>query len=79
VRSSLGVLVVLGEKRALAASGVLNMMGGWEWSIHPLLQSIFGCMAASHGYPSMALFSPRFERKNQRLVRLSPVWTERSV
>jgi hypothetical protein len=27
----------------------------------------------------MALFSPRFERKNQRLVRLSPVWTERSV
>jgi hypothetical protein len=76
MRTSLGVLVVLGEKQAFAAFGVLNMMGSWEWSIHPLLQSIFGCIAANHRYPSMALFSPRFERKNRRLIRLSPVWTD---
>jgi hypothetical protein len=70
---SLGMLVVLGRKRAFAASGVQNMMGNWEWSIHPLLQSICGCIAANHGYPRMALFLPKFERKNRRLIRLLPV------
>jgi hypothetical protein len=30
IRGSLGVLIVLGEKRALAASVVWNMMGSWE-------------------------------------------------
>jgi hypothetical protein len=73
VEDSLGTLVVLGRKRAFAASGVRNMMGNWEWLIHPLLQLICGCIATNHGYPRMALFSPKFERKNRRLIRLLPV------
>jgi hypothetical protein len=48
-RLSLGMLVVLEENRALATSLVLKMMGSWEWSIHPLFQSIFGCIAANQG------------------------------
>jgi hypothetical protein len=79
VRIGLGVLVVLSVKRAHPASGVRNIMGNCEWSIQPLFQSIFGCMAANQGYPSMALFSPKFERKNRRLTHLSPVCTARSV
>ena len=73
VEDSLGMLVVLGRKRAFVASGVQNMMGNWEWSIHPLLQLICGCIAVNHGYPRMALFSPRFERKNRSLIHLLPV------
>jgi hypothetical protein len=73
VEDSLGMLTVLGRKQAFVALGVQNMMGNWEWSIHPLLQSICGCIAANHGYPRMALFSPKVERKNRRLIRLLPV------
>jgi hypothetical protein len=79
VEDSLGTLVVRGRKRAFAASGVRSMIGSWEWSIHPLLQLICSCIAANHGYPRMALFSPKFERKNRRLTRLLSVWTERSM
>jgi hypothetical protein len=42
VRNGLGVFVVRRTNRAFAASGVRNMMGSWEWSIHPLFQSILG-------------------------------------
>ena len=79
VRIGLGVFVVLIVNQAFPASGVRNIMGSCEWSIQPLFQSIFGCMAANQGYPSMALFSPRFERKKRRLIRRSPVCTVRSV
>src|SRR6266478_8162632 len=47
----LGLLMVRGKNRALAASEVLNTIGSCVWSIHPLLQSILGCTAANHGYP----------------------------
>ena len=52
-----GLLIVRGMNHALAASEVLNMMGSWVWSIHPLFQSILGCTAANHGYPRIALCS----------------------
>src|SRR6266436_8921965 len=38
-----GLLTVHGKNRAFVASEVLNTMGNCVWSIHPLLQSIFGC------------------------------------
>src|SRR6266478_4518554 len=38
-----GLLIVRGRNRAFAASSVLNTIGSWVWSIHPLLQSILGC------------------------------------
>src|SRR5579863_6615473 len=38
-----------------------------------------GCTAANQGYPSMALFSPRFVRKNRRRVCWDPVQTCKSV
>jgi hypothetical protein len=60
----LALLTRRGKNRAHAASGVLSMTGSWLWSIHPLFQSIHGWKAANQGYPKMALFSPRFERKN---------------
>jgi hypothetical protein len=49
MRLFLGKLVVLGENRAFTASLVLKMMGSWEWSIQPLFQLIFGCIAANQG------------------------------
>jgi hypothetical protein len=36
-------------KWAFFALGAWNMMGSWVMSIHPLAQSIFGCVAANHG------------------------------
>src|SRR5579863_9578951 len=38
-----------------------------------------GWTAANQGYPSMALFSPRFVKKNRRRVCCEPVRTCRSV
>ena len=43
-----GLLIVRGVNRAHFAFGARNMMGSCEESIHPLLQSIFGCVAANH-------------------------------
>ncbi len=60
----LGWLHDWGKNRAFAASGALNTMGSWVWSIQPLFQSIFGWVAANQGYPSMALCSPNSVRKN---------------
>ena len=61
-----GLLTVRGTNRAFFASGARNMMGSCEESIHPLLQSILGYVAANHEYPKMALFSPRFVKKKRR-------------
>src|SRR6266446_5358905 len=74
-----GLLTVRGIKRAFAASEVLNTIGSCVWSIQPLLQSIFGCTAANHGYPRIALCSPSCVRKNLMLVLVDPVCMVRSV
>ena len=77
--SVLGLLTHQGRNHALDASGARSIMGSWVWSIHPLLQSIQGWNAVNHGYPRIALFSPRSERKNQRVERCVSVCTWRSV
>src|SRR6266478_3036574 len=74
-----GLLMVRNIKRAFAASGALNTIGSWVWSIHPLLQSILGCTAANHGYPRIALCSPSCVRKNLIFVVVGPVHIARSV
>ncbi len=74
-----GVLIVRGMNRALAASVDLSMIGSYVWSIQPLFQSIFGCVAANQGYPKMALCSPSWVRKNLMLVVMAPVQIMRSV
>src|SRR5579863_5482992 len=75
----LGRLMVRGMNWALAASSLRSMIGNWEWSIHPCFQSIRGCVAANQGYPSMALFSPRFVRKKRRQVCYDPMRTCKSM
>ena len=61
------------------AFGVLNMIGSWVVLIHPLFQSTCGWNAVNQGYPSMALCSPKSNRKNLRLVICCPVFTCRSM
>ena len=68
-----GLLIVRGVNRARFALGALNIMGNCEESIHPLFQSIFGCVAANQEYPKIALFSPRSVRKKQRGLLVVPV------
>ena len=46
---------VLAENFAMATSAALRTMGSWEWSIHPLAQSILGCTVVNQGYPRMTL------------------------
>src|SRR5579863_6502049 len=75
----LGRLMVRGTNWALAASSLRSMIGNWEWLIHPRFQSMRGCTAANQGYPSMALFSPRFVRKKRKRVCCDPVRTCKSV
>src|SRR6266436_740980 len=75
----LGLFIVRGVNRALAASAVLNTMGSCVWSIQPLLQSILGCTTANQGYPKIALCSPSCVRKNLMLVLIGPVRMARSV
>ena len=77
--SGRGLLIVCGINCAFAALAALNMMGSCVWSIHPRFQSIFGCMAANQGYPSIALCLPRCVRKNLILVVVGPVCIARSV
>ncbi len=74
-----GLLMVHSMNRALAVSGALNTIGSCVWSIHPLLQSIFGCTAANHGYPRIALCSPSCVRKNLMFVIVGPIRMARSV
>jgi hypothetical protein len=64
---------------ALCAFEAHKTIGSWVWSIHPFFQSIFGCTAANHGYPKMALCSPRSDRKNRSLIVVVPVLVSRSV
>src|SRR5579863_178778 len=79
VGNGLGRLRVRGMNHALAASSLRKMIGSWEWSIHPRFQSMRGCTAANHGYPNIALFSPKLVRKNRRRVCCGPVRTCKSV
>ncbi len=74
-----GLLMFRGMNHALAVSGVLKTMGSCVWLIHPLLQSILGCMAVNHGYPRIALCSPSCVRKNLMLVVVVPVRIARLV
>ncbi len=74
-----GVLTVCGINHALAASVDLSTIGSCVWSIQPLFQLIFGCVAANQGYPKMALCSPSWVRKNLMLVVVAPVQIARSV
>jgi hypothetical protein len=60
-------------------SGAQNITGSWVWSIHPLFQSIHGWKAANQGYPRITLFSPRLERKKQRVEHCILVCTWRLV
>ena len=62
-----------------AAFGALNIIGSWVVSINPLFQSTCGWNATNQGYPSMALCSPKSDRKNLRLVVYCPVCTCKSV
>ena len=55
----LGTFFVHGAKMAFFALSAQKIIGSWVWSIHPYFQSIFGWFAANHGYPNMALCSPR--------------------
>src|SRR6266404_8109186 len=75
----LGWLIDRGKNRAFAALGALRTIGSCVWSIHPLFQSIFGCVATNQGYPSIALCSPSSVRKNLMLVVIDPVRVARSV
>src|SRR5579863_2773866 len=75
----LGRLTVQGMNWAFAASSLWNMIGSWEWSIHPRFQSMRGWVAANQGYPNMALFSPRFVKKNRKWVCCDLVRTCKSV
>jgi hypothetical protein len=73
------LLICQGRNCALTASGAQNITGSWVWSIQPLFQSIHGWNATNHGYPRIALFSPRSDRKKRRVVCCVPVCTCRSV
>ena len=53
------VFFVRGAKMAFFVLSARKTIGSWVWSIHPCFQSIFGWFAANHGYPNMALCSPR--------------------
>src|SRR5580692_892309 len=55
------------------------MRGNWLASIHPLAQSMFGCVAANHGYPRMILLSPMLVRKKCSFVLCCPVCISKSV
>ena len=77
--SGCGLLIVRRENQARFAFGAQNMIGSCEESIHPLFQSIFGCVAANHEYPRIALFSPKSVRKKRRGLLVVPVWTFRLV
>ena len=68
-----GLFMVRGENRAFFASGAQSMIGSCEESIHPLFQSIFGCVATNHEYPRIALFSPRSVRKKRSGLLVLPV------
>jgi len=63
----------LGKNHTFMASGLRNTIGSWSWEIHPLAQSIFGCIAANHRYPRMTLFSPRSDKKYLRVCCVVPV------
>jgi hypothetical protein len=76
---SLGLLTHHGKNHAWVASSAHSTMGNCPWLIHPLFQSILGWNAVNQGYPRIALFSPRFERKNRRVDHCVPVCTCRSV
>jgi hypothetical protein len=82
---SLSVLTVLilltcqGRNCALVTFEAQNITDSWVWLIHPLFQLICGWNAANHGYPRIALFSPRSDRKKQRVDRCVPVCTCRLV
>ncbi len=53
---------------AFRASGLRRIIGSCDESIQPLAQSILGCADANHGYPNIALLSPKSKRKNRWLV-----------
>ena len=72
-------LICRGRNRAFAASGLRNTMGSWLCEIHPLAQSIFGCVAVNHGYPRMTQFSPKSDRKYHSVLWVVPVLVCRSV
>ena len=58
---------------------VCRMSGSWVLLIHPLAQSIFGWLAANHGYPRMTFWSARSVRKNHNHTLWFPVCISRSV
>jgi len=60
-------LICRGRNRAFVVLGLLNTIGSWLWEIHPLAQSILGCVTVNHGYPRMTWFLPRSERKYLRV------------
>ena len=53
---------------AFSAFDALKMTRSWVVLIHPCFQLIHGWNTANQGYPSMALCSPRSDKKNLRLV-----------
>jgi hypothetical protein len=59
---------VRGTNIAFCTSGARKTIGNWVWSIHPFFQSILGWTTVNHGYPKMALCSPKLDRKNRSLV-----------
>ena len=61
----LGRLTVQGRNWALVVSSLRRMIGNCEWSIHSRFQSMCDCTAVNHGYPKIALFSPRLVKKKQ--------------
>ena len=75
----IAVLPFLAINWAFCASGLCRIIGSCDESIHPLAQSILGCVDANHGYPSITLLSPRSERKKQWLVHWVPVCRDTSV
>jgi hypothetical protein len=74
-----GTFLSWGVKFAFWAFSAHKMIGNWVWSIHPFFQSIFGCTAVNQGYPSIALCSPRSDKKKHSLVPVVPVRVFRLV
>ena len=77
--SAVGRGVNFDKKYICVASSVWAMIGRLEVSIHPRTQSILGWKAVNQGYPRIALFIPRSDRKNLIRIRLFPICISKSV
>jgi hypothetical protein len=74
-----GMFFVCGTNTAFCAFGACKMIDSCVWSIHPFFQSMFSYTVANHGYPKIALCSPRLDRKKHSLLATVPIRVSKSV